>query len=45
MVALLVAEGVLTTEQAKAGRVEEMIEGLDKLLGDREWLLDVYGLK
>ncbi|OLZ72035.1 hypothetical protein AV521_08880 [Streptomyces sp. IMTB 2501] len=44
IVALLVAEGVVTTEDAKERNVEALVEGVDRLLGDREWLLKVYGV-
>ncbi|WP_369387699.1 DUF4157 domain-containing protein [Streptomyces sp. CG1] len=44
IVALLVAEGVVTTEDAKERNIEALVEGVDRLLGDREWLLKVYGV-
>lgn len=45
IVQLLVAEGVLTTEQNKEQNIKEILEGIDKLFGDDTWLFNVYGLK
>ncbi|WP_326670016.1 eCIS core domain-containing protein [Streptomyces canus] len=44
IVDLLIAEGVLTTEKNKQHTIEDILKGVDELLGEREWLFDVYGL-
>lgn len=44
IVDLLIAEGVLTTEKNKEHAIEDILKGVDELLGEREWLFGVYGL-
>ncbi|MEK0099716.1 hypothetical protein WDA79_14695, partial [Streptomyces sp. A475] len=44
IVDLLIAEGVLTTEKNKQHAIEDILKGVDELLGEKEWLFEVYGL-
>jgi hypothetical protein len=44
LVDLLLAEGALTTEQHKKKQVDDLIEGLDGLFGDRDFLSNIFRL-
>ncbi|MER5768758.1 DUF4157 domain-containing protein [Streptomyces sp. NPDC001985] len=41
---LLLAENVITTDQHRSKRIEDLVEGVDKLFGDRDWLINTYGV-